>query len=135
MSDIMMQLGDYQFSVNTAAYQSLSRATEYSWKGQERIGQYEALQYTGPGKDGVTLSGVVFPSYKGGTAQLDDMRAEAAKGLPLILVDGRGFIHGRWVIEKIDEQQGVFAQAGAPRKQEFTLQVRKYDDGPDVSDT
>ena len=129
MSDVMMQLGSYQFSVNTAAYQDLNRSTEYRWKNQERVGQHDALQYTGTGVDSITLNGVVFPAYKGGTAQVDDMRAQAGNGQPLLLVDGRGFIHGRWVIERIDEQQTVFARAGVPRRQQFSLQIRKYDDG------
>lgn len=132
MADVMMQLGGYQFSVNTAAYQDLRRSSEYRWKNQERVGQLDALQYTGQGSDTITLSGVVFPGYKGGTGQLNAMRAQAGTGQPLLLVDGQGFIHGRWVIEKIDEQQAVFARAGVPRRQQFSLQLRKYDNGPEV---
>lgn len=132
MADVMMQLGEYQFSVNTAAYQDLRRSSEYRWKNQERVGQLDALQYTGQGSDTITLSGVVFPGYKGGTGQLNAMRAQAGTGQPLLLVDGQGFIHGRWVIEKIDEQQAVFARAGVPRRQQFSLQLRKYDNGPEV---
>lgn len=132
MADVMMQLGGYQFSVNTAAYQDLRRSSEYRWKNQERVGQLDALQYTGQGSDTITLSGVVFPGYKGGTGQLDAMRAQAGTGQPLLLVDGQGFIHGRWVIEKIDEQQAVFARAGVPRRQQFSLQLRKYDNVPEV---
>jgi phage protein U len=128
----MMQLGVYQFSVNTAAYQDLRRSSEYRWKNQERVGQLDALQYTGQGSDTITLSGVVFPGYKGGTGQLNAMRAQAGTGQPLLLVDGQGFIHGRWVIEKIDEQQAVFARAGVPRRQQFSLQLRKYDNGPNL---
>jgi len=35
------------------------------------------------------------------------------------MIDGRGNILGRWVIERVDEKQSVFADAGVPRKQEF----------------
>lgn len=129
MNDVMLQLGSYQFSISTAAYQELRRVTEYRWSPQERIGQRDALQFTGPGADSVTLNGVVFPGYRGGTGQLDAMRTEAGKGRPLLLVDGLGFVHGRWVIERVEEQQGVFARAGVPRRQGFGLQLRKYDDG------
>lgn len=88
MADIMLMLGSYQFSIDTAAYQQLQRSTAYKWQGQDRVGQREALQYTGPGQDSVTLTGVVFPQYKGGTGQLNAMRALAATGQPQILVSG-----------------------------------------------
>jgi len=133
MAEIMMQLGSYQFGIDTAAYQEFSRSTEYRWPSQERVGQMDALQYTGPGSDSVTLTGLVFPEWNGGTGQLDDMRREASKGEPLIMVDGLGRIHGQWVIERVEETQSTFAQRGVARRQAFTLQIRKYDDGPNVS--
>jgi phage protein U len=132
MSDVMMKLGAFTFRVDTAAYQQLTRATEYRWPGQERIGQANALQYTGPGADTITLTGVVYPQFRGGLSQIEDMRTEAAKGQPLLLVDGRGRIHGRWVIERVEETQDAFFIAGAPKRQRFTLQLRKYDDGAAV---
>lgn len=128
-TDVMLQLGSYQFSVDTAAYQELKRSTEYRWKAQERIGQIDALQFTGVGADTITLTGVIFTAYKGGAKQVDAMRTEAAKGNALILVDGIGFVHGRWVIEKIEETQDAFVVAGIPRKQQFTLQIKRYSDG------
>jgi len=54
------------------------------------------------------------------------MRAAADIGQPLLMVSGLGAVLGRWVIEKIDEKQTVFASAGVPRKQEFTLSLRRY---------
>lgn len=127
-TDVMLQLGDYQFTINTAAYQELRRSTEYRWPSQDRVGQSAALQYTGPGADSITLTGVVFPTWRGGIGQPDAMRAEADKGKPLLMVDGQGFVHGNWVIERIEEQQGTFFSDGVPRRQGFTLQLRRYDD-------
>lgn len=122
---VMMQLGSFQFSINTAAYQELRRRTEYRWAAQDRFGKMPALQYTGPGGDSITLSGVIFTEYRGGTAQLDAMRALARRGTPQLLVDGYGRLLGRFVIEGVEEGQSVFAAFGRPRKQEFTLQLRK----------
>lgn len=133
MADIMMQLGAYQFSINTAAYQELKRSNAYSWAAQERFGKPEALQYTGPGSETLSLDGVIFPGFKAGRGQLEAMRREAAKGEPLQLVDGLGHIHGQWVVERIDETQSRFAQKGVPLRQTFSLQLRKYDNGPSVS--
>lgn len=129
MANVMLKLGDFTFSVDTAAYQQLTRVSEYRWAAQERIGQGPALQPVGPGSDSINMGGTIYPGHRGGAGQLNDMRAEAGKMKPRILVDGRGFVHGRWVIERVEEGQENFAQRGAARKQTFRLQIRKFDDG------
>lgn len=126
----MMMLGSYSFGLNTAAYQDLERKTEYRWSKQERLGQDAALQYDGPGDDTAVLSGIVYPSFRGGGGQLDKLRALAGKGQPQLLIDGAGNVYGRWVIELIDEKQSTFAAFGQPLKQEFSISVRRFDGGP-----
>ncbi len=123
---VMMQLGSFQFGINTAAYESLSRTDEWRWPEQERYGQEAALQYTGPGAASVTLDGVIYPEWKGGLGQLDAMRREAGKGQPLVLVDGLGRALGMWVIESVGETQGTFAAGGVARRIEFSLQLKRY---------
>jgi phage protein U len=122
----MMKLGGYTFSINTAAYQSLTHSTAYNWKSQERIGRLPAQQFTGQGEETVTLEGAVYPHFKGGTGQLNAMRAEANKGLPLMLVDGTGVIWQKWCIKQIDETQRELFSDGTPRKIEFNLQLVRY---------
>lgn len=133
MADVMMKLGAFSFSLDTAAYQKLSRSSRYQWAAQSRVGQHEALQFTGYGEDAITVTGRIYPGWRGGTGQLDAMRSQAGKGEPLMLVDGLGHVHGRWVILGIEEEADTFAPAGVPRRQRFTLQMRFYDDGPQVS--
>ena len=123
---VMMQLGGFQFGINTAAYQGLSRTDEWRWPAQERYGQEAALQFTGLGATSVTLDGVIFPEWKGGLGQVEAMRQEAGKGRPLVLVDGRGQALGMWVIESIDETQGTFAAGGVARRIEFSLQLKRF---------
>lgn len=123
---VMMQLGTFQFGINTAAYQGLSRSDEWRWPDQERFGQAPALQYTGPGATTITLDGILYPEWRGGLGQLDAMRAEAGKGRPLVLVDGRGQALGMWVIERVDESQSIFAAGGVARRVEFTLQLKRF---------
>lgn len=130
----MLTLGQFSFSLDTATYQELKRSTEYRWKSQERINNPDAFQFTGTAPDSMTLSGVVFPVFRGGFGQVEAMRVEAAQGTPLMLTDGYGGVHGRWVITRIDEQQSTFLPGGAPRKQKFTLQLRSHDDGRKVHD-
>lgn len=122
---VMMQLGSFQFSVNTAAYQELRRRTAYTWASQDRFGRSPNLQFTGPGEDTITLSGVIYTEYRGGIGQLDAMRGMASRGMPLLLVDGYGRLLGRWAILSVEEGQTVFAAFGRPRKQEFTLQLQR----------
>lgn len=123
---VMMQLGSYQFSLPTAAYQELMRRSGYRWASQDRFGQHPALQYTGPESETIELSGIVYAEFRGGIGQLDTMRALAAKGLPQRLIDGTGRLLGRWVIESVEETQSVFAARGYPRKQEFSLHIRSF---------
>jgi len=129
MAEVMMQLGFFRFSVGTAAYQELSRVTEYRWAAQPRIGKADALQFTGLGPERIDLSGAIYPHYRGGLAQLDKMRTQALLGLPLILVSGVGRILGLWVIEAVTEGQRAFAKSGAPLRQEFEIRLRRYDGG------
>jgi len=124
--DVMLALGDYRFSVETAAFQGLSRSTEYRWQQQDRFDHRPALQYTGPGADKITLKGVIYPHFKGGLGQVEAMRASAEGGEPLMLVDGLGYTHGLWCILSIKEDQSAFFFAGTPRKVEFTVELQRY---------
>lgn len=128
MAAAMMQLGGFQFGLDTAAYQDLTREAEYRWPAQELFGQAPALQYTGPGGESMTLPGVIYPEFRGGLGQLDDMRALAGGGELLPLVDGAGNSLGQWAIVKVDEKQSAFIQGGAPLKIEFTLSLKRAPD-------
>ncbi|WP_299144159.1 phage tail protein [uncultured Tateyamaria sp.] len=129
MAEVMMQLGLFQFSIDDAAYQRLSRSTEYRWARQARIGTNDALQFTGLGPDTIELEGVIYPHFRGGLKQVDKMRTQASLGLPLPLVSGIGKVLGLWVVEAISEGQEVMAAQGVPHKQEFTMRMAKYDGG------
>ncbi|WP_199237391.1 phage tail protein [Azospirillum sp. TSH64] len=124
----MLALGEYRFSIDTAAYQTLQRSTEYRWPSQDRLGRAPALQFLGPGTDQISLAGTIFPQFRGGIGQLDKLRAEAGKGEPLLLVDGRGRVHGKYVVTKIEETQALFLSDGTPRKVDFSLELLRYGD-------
>lgn len=130
---VMLQLGGFQFGIKTAAYQELLRTASWTWAAQNRFGQLPGLQFTGPAEETISLPGVIYPEFRGGFGQVDDMRALAAAGKPLALVDGTGASLGRWVVEAVDEKQTVFASAGRPRKIEFTLSLRRFPDEPAAS--
>lgn len=131
MADTLLALGDFRFSIDTAAYQEFQRTTEYRWPKQERIGQGPARQFVGLGDDTITLPGVVYPHNRGGLGQVATMRAMAGQGLPLMLVSGTGEVLGKFVIETVEENASAFFSDGAPRRQAFSLKLGRYfEDGP-----
>jgi phage protein U len=125
---VMMTLGEFRFGILTAAYNELARVTEYRWPAQERFGKRPSLQFTGPGPETITLPGVIYPEYRGGLGQINKLRELAGRGKPMSMISGRGLVMGRWVIERIEERQGVFAGEGVPSKIEFTLSLKRADD-------
>ena len=124
----LAMLGGFKFSLNTAVFQAIESSDSYRWPAQERVGKLDALQFTGPGGSRKRLPGVVFPDFRGGQGQLDELRALAAQGQPLRLITGQGRVLGLWVVDEIDETQTEFKTDGTPRKQEFVVSIRKYAD-------
>jgi len=125
-SNIMMKLGRYTFSLKTAAYQDLKRSTAYRWQQQDRINRRPAQQYLGIGEETISLSGTVYPYFKGGTKQINAIRAEAETGKPLLLIDGTGMVWGKMVIKKINETQKILFSDGTPRQIDFSLELAYY---------
>lgn len=125
-SPVMMQLGSFQFGINSAAFQSMAHTNEWRWPSQDRFGKPPVLQYIGEGAETITLPGVIYPEWRGGFGQIDAMRDLAGKGEPMAMMDGRGNALGLFAIERIEEKQSVFASGGAARKMEFTLQLRRF---------
>lgn len=121
-----MALGSYRFSLSTAAYQKLERTASYRWQAQGRAGRKPAQQYLGPDAEEIELDGTIYPHFKGGLGQIPAMKAEAKKGEPLILVDGRGKVWGEWCIKQIVEGQSEFLVNGVPRKIDFKLSLVEY---------
>lgn len=56
---------------------------------------------------------------------MQQMRAVAAQAKPLSMILGTGHLMGDWVITTIDENQTDFYPNGLPRKQEFSLKLKK----------
>lgn len=125
---VMMALGAFRFALDTAAYQTLVRNTNYSWAAFERFRLAPLHQFTGQSSDTIQLDGTILPGFKGGLAQINLMRAQADLGLPLPLVTGRGAYLGLWVIESISEHQEVFWPDGTPRKIDFSIALKKYNE-------
>lgn len=122
----LLMLGGFKFSLNTAVFQEMQRSTSYRWPAQERVGQYDALQFTGPGEDRITLPGTVYPDFRGGYDQVEALRKIALQGKPVRLISATGVMLGVWVIESVDETASSFKADGTPRRQDFTVTIRKF---------
>lgn len=124
-NNVMMKFGDYKFMLPLSVYQSLERTTEWKWPSQHRFLRGPSSQFVGDGEDKITLTGVIFPEWRGGSKQIDRFRELGATGQAYLLISGLGKIYGMWFLESVNEKQSLFAAFGTPRKQEFTLNLRK----------
>lgn len=131
MNEIMLALGDYRFSIPTAAYQELSRGRSWDWSEQGRVGGFPTMQLTGMSAPSITLAGIIYPEHQGGYGQVNYMALEADKGVPLDLMafdnSEAGVYLGQWVITALQERQRTFRANGAPRAIEFSIQLKRYD--------
>lgn len=135
MMAIMYMLGGYLFTSNAAVPREVRRDTSFGWSAQKRLRRAPAQQAVGFGEDTMTFSGILYPcseSGRSGKEQLSLMRAEAKKMQPLGLVDGNGFVYGRWVIKKVSEVRSHLWQNSDPRKIAFTLNLDYYGEDSDV---
>ena len=123
---VMLGLGSFRFGVNRSSYQSMRRQAGWRWASLPRIGRIPASQYLGPDTQRVTLQGVIYPHFKGGLRQVELMRAQAGLGIPMLLVDGLGFVLDQWCITSVDETKGLFLRDGAPRRIEFSMDLQSY---------
>lgn len=122
----MMSLGAYRFGLSTAAYQELEEKTSYRWESQARLGRHPVLQFIGEGHTDISLRGVIYPNFRGGFGQIDAMRAQAGRGMPLPLVSGLGRIFGLFAIMSVGGVSTVFGPGGAARRVDFTVELKSY---------
>ncbi|MEO6678292.1 MAG: phage tail protein [Pseudomonas sp.] len=118
----------YYFNLDPAAFDELSRSTEFRWAAQERLTRRPAQQAVGLGEEKITLKGTIYPGFKGGLKQLDTLRSIGARLQPLTLTTGYGEVMGTWCLKSINEEQGALLHGGIPRKQVFTLEFARYGD-------
>lgn len=118
----------YYFNLDTAAFEELTRSSEFRWASQERLARRPAQQAIGMGAERITLKGSIYPGFKGGLKQLDTLRSMGARLQPLGLTTGYGEVLGNWCLKNIEEEQSAFLQGGIPRKQSFTLEFVRYGD-------
>ncbi|MCP1651811.1 phage tail protein [Pseudomonas nitroreducens] len=125
----LMAFGMFVFGLETAAYQDFQRQTEWRHGSTSRIGTNPARQYLGRGDESITLQGVLLPALAGTVLSLDTLRTMADTGKAYPLIEGTGRIYGVWVIESMTEGRTFFFSDGASRRIEFSLSLKRIDDG------
>jgi uncharacterized protein len=131
---MLASLGQFAFGLPTLAYQDLRRSMDWKHVSAPRVGVRDASQFTGPGKDTITLSGVLAPQLTGTLDSLDELRAMAERGDAYVLVDGAGHVYGAYLIESLDESQAYLQRDGVPRKITFTIALRRVDERPALAE-
>ena len=125
-STVMIALGAFRFGVSGGHHQELRRQARWRWEKSDRVGRAPAYQYLGPGPQEITLDGVIYPHYRGGLRQVELMRAQAGLGLPLMMVDGLGWVWQRWCITGVDETKSYLMSDGAPLRIQFRVELVSY---------
>lgn len=127
-TSVMMALGLFVFGLHTVPYQQLQRKRTWRHPSTSRVGRRPARQFTGPGDDAVTLSGVLYPELTGGRVSLNLLTAMADTGKAWPLIQGDGTFFGHFIIESSDETSSYFFTDGTARKIEFSLSLTRVDD-------
>lgn len=125
---MMMSLGQFVFSLGTAAYQDLQRQTQWRHPSSNRVGVRPARQFAGQGDDSITMAGLIAPDVTGKIESLDTLREMGDSGSGWPLVEGTGRVYGQFVIEGLTEGQTLHFQDGAPRRIDFSLSLQRVDD-------
>ncbi len=121
-----MALGRFAFSALGFGHDGVKRDLSTRWASLPVAGRFDALQWTGPQSDSVTISGVIFPEAFGGLETLDEMRKAAIAGEVLILATLDGLIRGPHVIEGIDEDRSHMTRTALPRRLAYKIRLKRY---------
>ena len=135
---MLLQLGEFQFSISTLVYDELVRNSSVRWARQAIVGGDERLQAVGRNNDTIRLAGVFYPQVAAqvggtvGTQSLDDLRTTMKGQEPQVLVSADGLSLGYWVIEEIEVANSLYVSGtgSVPRQQRFTISMRWYGDVP-----
>lgn len=126
MGPTPIALGSYQFQALGFHMSDLSRELQTPWSEIDVAMRFDALHWTGPKSDSVTISGVLFPEEFGGMGSLHGIAASARAGRPLMLVTGAGDVGGRFVVISVSEDWSFIDDNGRPRRDAYKIQLKRY---------
>lgn len=126
---VMMILGMFVFSINTASFDNLRRSTGWRHASTARIGARAAHQFLGVDEETISISGITYAEIAStGRVSLEALEAMAGTGDHYKLIGGDFKIYGDYVIESLETTRTEFFPDGTARKIEFTLGLKRVDD-------
>ncbi|EGD58376.1 Phage P2 GpU protein [Novosphingobium nitrogenifigens DSM 19370] len=128
-------LGLFVFTADSLLFDELQRARGWRHGSTDRFGARAASQFLGPGEDTITLPGKVVPELAGRYSSLDRLAAMADTGEGYILMNGAGTIFGTYVITRLDETHRALIDTGVARAVDFTIELKRVDDGMAMTGT
>lgn len=128
---VMMQLGDFTFSIDELAYNSMKTDFAWSWAEQGRIGKQDLLQYTGKSAPTRTLDGEAHASLGSSIGALKSLSQLGDLAQPLLMVSGYGDVLGYWVVVSVSSNTRTFLPGGSARHATFSMTLKFY--GYDLS--
>lgn len=125
MSRISMALGPFMFRAHGFGYSGLGRTLDTGWAAVETAGGLDALQWTGPRSETLTITGVLFPQEFGGIGTLEGLRLAASSGVAMNLVSLGGAVLGRHAVQKISEDRMYMNRQGVPGRVSYSLELKR----------
>ncbi|MCW2391953.1 phage tail protein [Sphingobium sp. B11D3A] len=124
----LMALGMFVFEMGSLAPDELQRKADWQHARAPRMGARDAVQFTGPGTETISLSGATYAELSDGQVSIDQLREMASAGDAVPLVSGAGEVLGNFVIEAIDERHAYLMANGRPRRIDFAIDLLRVDD-------
>ena len=126
---VTMALGPFMFRAHGFGYTDVRRQLDTTWAEIETAGRLNALQWTGPRSEAITISGVLFPAEWGGSGTLEGVRLAAKNGIPLMMVSLGGMVFGSHAIQKIDEDRSYHDRFSVPGKIAYAIELKRIGSG------
>ncbi|WP_336979894.1 phage tail protein [Altererythrobacter fulvus] len=125
-SDRLLSIGMFIFATDGLSYQELERRMSWNWAAAPRFGARDALQFTGPGEDKITLNGVLVPEVAGKYSDIARLREMADSGQVQDVTLGEGDVLGQFVIVAVDHREQNIIMGGRARRYDFAVDLLRY---------
>lgn len=123
-----MSLGEYKFTVNENAWNTIKKNASFRWAELKRLGGKSILQFMGNDSPTMSIDCTLYQENAGSPDVIFSKMLEiASEGKPLILVDLNGINYGKWVITSLANNSTQYDKWGNPHKSEFTLELKGYE--------
>ena len=118
-------LGLFIFEFATWPFEEMTRDADWGHASAPRVGARDALQFTGPGDERVSIAGKLAPEVAGSFSAIETLRAMADEGDEYQFVLGTGDVWGGFVITRLSEQRKAMLVDGTPRLIDFTMDLKR----------